>query len=123
MCSSIRILACLALVACLVMPGLAVAKKGKKGKGRGLGPGGVPALRDQVVALQTTVMAMEARLAALEGLAIDDDMDLFTENQGDCDDTDPAVFPGAVEVANGVDDDCNGIVDDVAVMPPTPPGP
>lgn len=121
--SGIRILACLALVACLVMPGLAMAKKGKKNKGKGLGPGGVPALRDRVVDLQTTVLGLEARLAALEGLAIDDDMDLFTENQGDCDDTDPAVFPGAVEVANGVDDDCNGIVDDLPVTPPTPPGP
>jgi hypothetical protein len=83
----------------------------------------VPALRDLVVDLQTTVMTLEARLAALEGLAIDDDGDLFTENQGDCDDTDAAVFPGAVEVANGVDDDCNGIVDDVPVTPPIPPTP
>ncbi len=31
---------------------------------------------------------------------------------GDCDDTDAAVNPGAAEVCNGVDDDCNGSVDD-----------
>jgi hypothetical protein len=30
----------------------------------------------------------------------------------DCDDTNPAVHPGAPEVCNGIDDDCNGIVDD-----------
>jgi hypothetical protein len=30
----------------------------------------------------------------------------------DCDDQDPAVFPGAVERCNGVDDDCDGYVDD-----------
>ena len=71
--NGIRILACLALVACLVMPGLAMAKKGKKGKRKGLGPGGVPALRDQVVDIHTTVLGLEARLAALEGLAIDDE--------------------------------------------------
>ena len=30
----------------------------------------------------------------------------------DCDDTDPAVRPGATEVCNGVDDDCDSAVDD-----------
>ena len=33
---------------------------------------------------------------------------------GDCDDADPAVNPGATEVCNGVDDDCDGTVDGVA---------
>jgi len=30
----------------------------------------------------------------------------------DCDDSDPAVVPGAPEVCNGIDDDCDGLVDD-----------
>jgi hypothetical protein len=31
----------------------------------------------------------------------------------DCDDADPAVYPGATEIFDGRDDDCDGIIDDV----------
>lgn len=40
----------------------------------------------------------------------------------DCDDTDPAAHPGAAEVCDGVDNDCNGIVDDGARYVPGPFG-
>jgi Putative metal-binding motif len=46
----------------------------------------------------------------------DDDGDGYTEIEGDCDDEDAAVFPGAVEVINQIDDDCDGDVDE----PPDP---
>jgi hypothetical protein len=41
----------------------------------------------------------------------------FIAESTDCDDTDAAVNPGAIETCNGVDDDCNGLVDDGATDP------
>ena len=42
----------------------------------------------------------------------DADGDGWTEFDGDCDDADGTVRPGAWEAFNQVDDDCNGLVDD-----------
>lgn len=40
---------------------------------------------------------------------LDDDGDGFTENEGDCDDAAPNVFPGATDApGDGVDQDCDG---------------
>ena len=42
----------------------------------------------------------------------DDDGDGYSEDEGDCNDSNSSVNPGAVEVAdNGIDDDCDGIID------------
>lgn len=43
---------------------------------------------------------------------VDDDGDGYNENQGDCDDSNPNVYPTAEEVCDdGVDNDCDGFVD------------
>ena len=39
---------------------------------------------------------------------VDDDGDGYAEQEGDCDDTDAGIFPGAPEVCDHVDDDCDG---------------
>jgi Putative metal-binding motif len=36
----------------------------------------------------------------------------YSTLMGDCDDNDPAVHPGATEVCNGKDDNCNGLIDE-----------
>jgi hypothetical protein len=42
----------------------------------------------------------------------DDDDDGFTTCDGDCDDTDASVYPGALEILDGQDNDCDDIVDE-----------
>ncbi len=42
----------------------------------------------------------------------DVDGDGHTVDDGDCDDLDPAVYPGATDVCDGKDNDCNGVADD-----------
>ena len=57
--------------------------------------------------------ALEKRVF-VDNLQHDADGDGFTEDEGDCDDTDDAVFPDATEVCDAVDNDCNGEIDDDA---------
>ena len=46
-------------------------------------------------------------------IGTDDDGDGFSEEAGDCDDEDDAVYPGAEEDPdNGVDDDCDDTIDE-----------
>jgi hypothetical protein len=42
----------------------------------------------------------------------DDDGDGFSECTGDCDDAHAAAHPGGQEICDGLDNDCNGLVDD-----------
>jgi uncharacterized protein (TIGR03437 family) len=47
-------------------------------------------------------------------IVLDSDGDGWSPVRGDFNDHDSSVHPGAVEVINGKDDDCNGFIDDVA---------
>ena len=56
---------------------------------------------------------------AMSAEEYDDDGDGYTEcddgltaNEGDCNDLDDAIFPGAAELCNGYDDNCDSIVDE-----------
>jgi hypothetical protein len=41
----------------------------------------------------------------------------FVALAGDCDDADATTYPGAPELPDGIDNDCNGIIDDDVVGP------
>lgn len=53
----------------------------------------------------------------IENTFCDDDLDTFSEDEGDCDDTNSIIRPGGIEACNGLDEDCNGLTDD-GVTPP-----
>ena len=42
---------------------------------------------------------------------VDHDFDGYSLNDGDCDDNDPSLYPGAIELWDGLDNDCDGLVD------------
>jgi len=46
----------------------------------------------------------------------------LTATSGDCDDTDPDVHPGAEDVCNGIDDNCDNVIDENAISATVVPG-
>jgi len=59
------------------------------------------------------ILELEAQIEDIN-LNVDHDGDGFTENQGDCDDTNAQVNPSANEIiGDGIDNDCNELIDDI----------
>lgn len=63
-----------------------------------------------VLLLGSSLPPVELELVAVAALD-DQDQDGFNVEQ-ECDDQDPLIFPGQAETCNGIDDDCDGEIDD-----------
>ncbi|MFT6159912.1 MAG: parallel beta-helix repeat protein [bacterium] len=68
-----------------------------------------------------TFLGLSAALALSACSQVSSDLDAAIDGDGDgvkaafdCDDTNAGVFPGAEEICNDIDDDCNGAIDDQA---------
>jgi hypothetical protein len=72
---------------------------------------------EQLVAVSVIVTDEDERTVRHEidlvvGFGIDHDGDGFSLRAGDCDDTNPLIYPGAPDVADGLDNDCDGEIDE-----------
>jgi hypothetical protein len=70
------------------------------------------AMGDGKIGLEEAIHALQVVSGVRPGNDEDDDGDGYTENQGDCDDTDSGIHPGAAEICDDLkDNDCDGQID------------
>ncbi len=88
-------------------------------------PGTAILIADPLWIFDRTILSQSPRwtpyrewIGATPSAGCDADGDGFATCQNDCDDASPARFPGHPEVCDGLDNDCNGLVDDNPISTP-----
>jgi murein DD-endopeptidase MepM/ murein hydrolase activator NlpD len=77
-------------------------------------PGVAGSCEGELRVLYDSTLGTDEQVISLQGGARspDDDGDDYALAEDDCDDDDPGVHPGATETPDGVDEDCDGLIDE-----------
>ncbi|MBK8954044.1 MAG: HYR domain-containing protein [Saprospiraceae bacterium] len=57
-------------------------------------------------------------IQVLDACGTDNDGDGYYTGTGDCNDANPAINPNGLEICNGIDENCNNLIDDNCCQPP-----